>query len=171
MTRRMKAQADFGPHGVEHDENEHCAATPPCQPIPAKPGVLVPATGTVLVVDGVVQDVKPEDVNVHRCGVGYGAAHHGPGSVTDTIAVRPPKPTFFEAGKIYYRKVSGSIRAQMADVIERVIVKQVEKNGNGGPVAFARVFAGAENADPVVNEWTTLRQFDWGNGGWDEWPS
>ncbi|MFE5941546.1 hypothetical protein [Streptomyces sp. NPDC056480] len=64
-----------------------------------------------------------------------------------------------------------SIRAQLADVTERAVVKQAETKGNGGPVAFIRIYAGPEDVDPTVNEWITLRQYDWDNGGWKDWAS
>ncbi|MFE6853937.1 hypothetical protein ACFVDH_24470 [Streptomyces sp. NPDC057674] len=64
-----------------------------------------------------------------------------------------------------------SIRAELAGIIERAVVKQVETNGNGEPVAFVRIYAGPENADSTVDEWITFRQYDWDNGGWKEWPS
>ncbi|MER5966681.1 hypothetical protein [Streptomyces sp. NPDC002057] len=196
MTRRM--QANLGRvnsyHREEHDEGDMCQCHPPCRPVERKPvtnlaeavnavpritghpymdivrkayvldalkgTVAVPDTGTYVVADGVV----------HKAD-NWGKAPLRGGGTCWTVSVLPPKPTFFEEGKTYSRKVSWSIRAQMADVTERVIVKRVEKNGNGAPVAFVRVFAGAENADPTVDEWTTLRQYDWDNGGWEEWPS
>lgn len=53
-------------HGVEHDEIDACRLGFPCEPMPAPTGtVAVPATGTVLVVDGVVQDIA--DVETEEC--------------------------------------------------------------------------------------------------------
>ncbi|GGR51656.1 hypothetical protein [Streptomyces roseolus] len=171
MTRRMQANPDHSPdaHGAEHDEDEWCEMGIPCEPVPAEPGVLVPATGTVLVVDGVVQDVYPADVITHRCGVGCSAAHHGPGTVTYTIAVRPPKPAFFEPGKKYRRFVDWSIRAQAAEVTERFECTVVEKDGDGNPVAFGRLTVpcttGKTNG---VDTWTLMGGYQWKNDGWAE---
>ncbi|MFC9699340.1 hypothetical protein ACFTWD_01380 [Streptomyces sp. NPDC056943] len=140
MTRRMRDYYPTGVHHGEHNDTPDCRLGSPCRPLAPCDTVAVPATGTVLVIDGVVQDVKPEDVNVHRYGVGCGAAHLGPGSVTYTIAVLPPKPTFFEVGKQYRRHCQWSIWAHKEDVIETVEVTVAD-----------------------VDKWITLRPYDYGD--------
>ncbi|MFE6222970.1 hypothetical protein [Streptomyces sp. NPDC057854] len=130
--------------------------------------VGVPDTGTVLVVDGVVQDVKPTDVLVHRCGVGCSGTHGGPGTVRYTVVVPPAKPAFFEPGKKYRRFVDWSIRAQAAEVTERFECTVVEKDGDGNAVAFGRLTVpcttGKTNG---VDHWTLMGGYQWKNDGWE----
>ncbi|MER5968125.1 hypothetical protein [Streptomyces sp. NPDC002057] len=162
MTRRMQAnhRSHRSIHGVEHDEIDACRLGFPCEPkpVPAEPGVLVPATGTVLVVDGVVQDIDPKRT---------GFAHHPNGGTSYGLWINPPKPVFFEAGKTYRRFVGWSIRAQASDVTERFECTAVEKDGDGRPVAFGRLTVAGTPATRGVDLWYLFHEYEWRNDGWE----
>jgi hypothetical protein len=166
--RRM--QANNGRHVIEyhrkeHDENAACSQWPACIPVEEKPvsklhpTVPVPAFGTHLVIDGVVQEAR------NRRRAGYSAE---PGFESWIVDVPTPKPTFFEAGKTYRRHCDWSIWAQKNDVIETLKVTVIEKDGSGKPVAFGRLTV----AD--VDRWIVQHPYDYGKtnalrqGQWEE---
>ncbi|WP_369149071.1 hypothetical protein [Streptomyces sp. R44] len=91
--RRMKGYYPAGVHAGEHNETLDCRLGTPCEPVADT--VTVPATGTVLVVDGRV--IPEEEVKSQR------RTKFDSGGVGYTFLLKPPKPTFFEEGKTYRR--------------------------------------------------------------------
>ncbi|WP_432112816.1 hypothetical protein [Streptomyces sp. S1] len=176
MTRRMMGNPAVSEvldgsigsyHREEHDENPYCSSPVACVPVPAEPGVLVPATGAVLVIDGVVQDVMSER---HTDGVAISppfATEEVRGTIY-TILVRPPKPAFFEPGKTYTRFLAWSIAAQEADCTERFECTVVEKEGDGKPVAFGRLTVPGRGRAAGTDTWRLKDQYAWKNEDWKE---
>ncbi|MFE5511656.1 hypothetical protein ACFQ9J_13685 [Streptomyces sp. NPDC056529] len=176
MTRRVKgnpavSEAPDGSigsyHREEHDENAYCSSPVACVPVPAEPGVLVPATSTVLVIDGIVQDIVSER---HTDGVAISppfATEEVRGAIY-TITVRPPKPAFFEPEKTYTRFLAWSIAAQRGDCTERFECTVVEKEGDGKPVAFGHLTVPGRGGAVGTDTWCLKGQHDWRNGGWKE---
>ncbi|MFB6632177.1 hypothetical protein ACFCWY_19990 [Streptomyces sp. NPDC056362] len=123
--------------------------------------VAVPATGTVLVVDGVVQDVKQEDASVNH------GHNRTMGDVTTyTFAVRH-EPLFFEPGTSYTRFASWSIEAQMGDCTERFECTVIERDGSGAKVAFGRLTVPGRGNNTGADIWTTKREYHWGHEQWE----
>lgn len=125
--RRMKANPKHftGRHSIEHDEGFGCngksfTASDGCEPVPAEPTIGVPATGTVLVIDGVVQDIDPGTVTVSR---------DVDRKVNAYYMETRPKPTFFEVGKRYRTKGFDGEYAYFTP-------KTIEENPGGRQVAF-----------------------------------
>ncbi|GHG10108.1 hypothetical protein [Streptomyces hydrogenans] len=162
MNRRMQANPQLpgnSSHRPEHDENYYCAlGAVKCIPVPAEPGILVPATGTVLVVDGVVQELHNDESRELTIA--------GRDVTRFILDVRHPKPTFFEPGKTYTRFVGWSIRAQAADVTERFECTVVEKDGGGRPVAFGRLTVACTPTTRGVDLWYLFHDYEWKNDGW-----
>lgn len=124
-------------HREEHDEADMCQYRPAC--VPVADTVAVPVTGTVLVVDGVVQDVTEKDEWENGATRVY------------RLAVPKPKPTFFEEGKAYTRRVQGWIH-------QRFEVDRVREG-----VAFGRLHTSGYGVD-----WVLWRQHHWDGAGWEE---
>ncbi|WP_369149073.1 hypothetical protein [Streptomyces sp. R44] len=172
MTRRMQANEQYRReckyptsfsrlHFEEHDETPGCKQRPACTPIANT--VTVPATGTVLVVDGVVQEVKPVRQQYRQ----KPSDTHW--TVEYKFTIEPPKPTFFEPGKTYERFADWSIRAQAYTVMERFDCTAVEKDGDGNLVAFGRITStkGGRN-DTGIGLWYPLHKYEWTNEDWTE---
>lgn len=154
MPRRMQANPKSGlaAHTAEHNETDCCPYPPRCTPVADTATVAVPATGTFLVVDGVVQDTGPSGIRVNHRQNSPG----GPITSTYTITARPPKPTFFEEGKTYRREwAAGKKQTYRVDAV---------RFEDGNAIAFGRL-----ETDDYGVDWVVRRQHHWdGNYGWEE---